>query len=83
MSNTLSIRMQKNTLFWNSPDCALMPRDIVAAGINCSVSQLELLAVKGGGPVFRKFKRRCLYRKSDVIDWLEKSSVVIGSTSQL
>lgn len=83
MLNDLSERMQKTILFWNSPDCALMPRDIVAAGISCSVSQLELLAVKGGGPSFHKFKRRCLYRKSDVIEWLERSSVVVASTSDM
>lgn len=82
MPNDLAVKLQKNTLFWSSPDNALMPRDVVAAGISCSVSQLELLAMKGGGPTYYKFKRRCLYRKGDVIAWLQKSSVAITSTSE-
>lgn len=68
--------------FWASPADALLSRACVAAAMNHSVSYFEQLAHHGGGPVMQKIGRRVLYRKSSVLDWLEKNSCVVANTSE-
>lgn len=69
--------------FWTAPNEALLPRPTTAAGIGYSVSWLELKATHGGGPRMIKIGRRVLYRKSDVLAWLEINSRTISHTSEL
>lgn len=59
-----------------------LTRRVVAPGIGYSQSYLELRATKGGGPPFYKRGRRVLYKKSDVLAWLEANSQRVTSTSQ-
>lgn len=69
--------------FWAAQNEALLPRPVVAAGIGYSVSWLEVKATHGGGPAMVKIGRRVMYRKADVLAWLEENSRTVTSTSQL
>ena len=70
-----------------APD-ALLLRDQAAKalteeGYKTSKSTLATLAVRGGGPVFRKFGTRPLYRWADLLQWAEsKTSAPRRSTSE-
>jgi hypothetical protein len=70
-----------------NPD-ALLIRDHVAealteAGYPVRAKTLSTKATRGGGPPFRKFGSRCLYRWSDALRWAEtQMSPLHGSTSE-
>lgn len=68
--------------FYAAPNEALLDRKTVAAGIGFSLAWMEIKAVTGGGIPFLKVGRRCLYRKSDVLAWLETNGKKVGSTSE-
>lgn len=72
-----------NAEFWAAQNEALLSRPVVAAGIGYSVSWLEVKATHGGGPTMVKIGRRVMYRKADVLAWLEANSRTVTSTSQL
>lgn len=67
---------------------SLLTRDATAAaltesGFPVSPKTLATKASRGGGPRFRHFGPRVLYRWGDALDWAEKRlSPVIGSTSE-
>jgi len=67
--------------FWVAPVEALLDRATTAAGLGRSIAWMELVATRGGGPSFLKFGRRVLYRKGDVLSWLERNSIPATSTS--
>jgi hypothetical protein len=69
--------------FWSAPAVALVDRATVAASQYKSLAWAEQLAIKGGGPPFLKIGRRCLYRKSDVLAWMEKNGQFVDSTAEL
>lgn len=69
--------------FWNAAPDVELPREVTAAGLGLSSASLEKKAIEGGGPPYRKFGRRCLYRKGDVIAWLDANSKRVSNTSQL
>lgn len=68
--------------FWSAPPEALLNRKTVAAGIVRSLGWMELKALTGGGVPYLKCGRRCLYRKSDALQWLELHSKRVHSTSE-
>ena len=68
--------------FWNSPNEALLDRETTAAGVMRSLGWMELKAVTGGGIPYLKCGRRCLYRKTDALIWLEANSKKVNSTSE-
>jgi hypothetical protein len=68
--------------FWNAPNEALLDRETTAAGVVRSLGWMELKAITGGGIPFLKCGRRCLYRKSDSLAWLEANSKRVNSTSE-
>ena len=68
--------------FVEAPEEALLTRPIVAAGIGYSLSWLEVVATHGNGPPFYKRGRRVLYKKLDVLRWLEANSQRVNSTSE-
>ena len=68
--------------FWDAPLEALLDRPTTAAGMGYSVPWLELRATDGGGPRYLKMRRRVLYRKADVLAWLEANSTKAASTSE-
>jgi hypothetical protein len=67
--------------FWSAPAETLFDRSTTAAALNRSNPWLEKVATIGGGPPFLKFGRRVLYRKADVLSWLEANSLRAASTS--
>lgn len=44
---------------------------LVALGFPTSCRTLEKLASAGGGPVYRIYGRRALYRADDLLEWAE------------
>lgn len=48
------------------------------AGYPISPSTLATMASRGGGPVFRRFGPKVLYRWGDLIEWAEKRSSPFG-----
>lgn len=76
--------LEKTTLlqeFWQSPDEALFNQTIIAAVRCCSNSTLERERWAGNGIPFIKIKHKCLYRKADVVNWLNQHKCNL-STSQ-
>lgn len=52
-------------------------------GVPCASATLATLATRGGGPPFRKFGNRALYRRSELLAWaFGKLSAPRGSTSE-
>jgi len=57
------------TAFGELPEIAT--RREVAEFTSISVPTLARWATEGGGPPFRKAGSRCLYRRADVLAWLD------------
>lgn len=68
--------------FYALPAEALVDRETVAAASYRSYQTIEILAIKGGGPAYRRVGRKALYRKADVVAWMESASPV-ENTAQL
>lgn len=70
-----------------NPD-ALLTRDHTSEALNeagypVRAKTLSTKATRGGGPPFRKFGSRCLYRWADALHWAEAQlSPLRGSTSE-
>lgn len=67
--------------FWQAPSEALFPQKTLTHVIQKSEAWFEALRCKGGGIPYLKIGHNCLYRKSDVLNWLKKHQT-ISSTSQ-
>ena len=75
--------MSKNiNLFLSAHVDALLPTKIVAAYLNKSISWFNNKAISGGGVPFIKLGNKRLYKKQDVLDWLELNTEKVTSTSQ-
>ncbi len=68
--------------FWAAPEDAWLSSAVTAAGISRSTEWLDLKAVEGGGIPYAKFGNRRLYKKSDVIAYLQKVAPRVSSTSE-
>jgi hypothetical protein len=52
-------------------------------GIPVAPATLATMATRGGGPSFRKFGQRVLYRPEDLVAWAERRlGPMMGSTSE-
>ncbi|MDB5593739.1 MAG: DNA-binding protein [Hyphomicrobiales bacterium] len=66
----------------------LLPRDLTAtsltaAGFPITVSTLATKATRGGGPPYRLFGKKPLYRWGDALDWAQgRLSKPVRSTSE-
>jgi len=60
-------RLPPNTLLKRN-EAALA---LSAIGYEISTATLETMASRGGGPAYRKFGRRALYKWSDLVTWAE------------
>ena len=75
------------TLIPNDPD-TLLPREpaaaaLTAAGYPVKAATLATKATRGGGPPYRVFSGRALYRWGDALAWAEAAtSAPRRSTSQ-
>lgn len=70
ISETVS-EMKKS--FWSSPMDALFNRKTISVVTGYCMSWLANQAWQKKGIPYFKSQRRCLYRKSDVLEWLEKN----------
>lgn len=68
-------------IFWGAPIEAFFNQEIVASVRGVSVSTLENERWRGMGIPYRKISGRVLYRKNDVVFFLE-SHELINSTSE-
>lgn len=54
-----------------------------AAGFPISKATLDTYATRGGGPLYRKFGKKPLYRWADALDWaMSRMSAPVSSTSE-
>lgn len=67
--------------FWAASSDALFKQPVIAAALNYSESWCERSRWDGTGPRFLKIGRGVVYRKRDVLEWLEKHQPV-ASTSE-
>lgn len=75
--------MNKNiSNFLSAPADALLPTKIVAAYLNKSISWFNCKAVSGGGIPYIKLGNKRLYKKQDVLDWLDSQTSKVTSTSE-
>lgn len=80
--DTEQLRRNHRAEFYSLPHDALVDRETVAAVRYVTRQTIELEAIRGGGIPYRRVGRRALYRKADVLSWMESSNVV-RSTAQL
>ena len=74
---------EKRAEFDSRPDDALVDRATVAAVRYVSENLIEKEAMKGGGVPYLRIGRRALYRKRDVLDWMERTGRKVENTAQL
>lgn len=67
--------------FWGAPAEAFFSQDVVAAVTNRCKKTLECDRWRGKGIPYRKCSGRVLYRKCDIVAWLENHRLV-SSTSE-
>lgn len=67
--------------FESAPDSTLFPQNTVAAVRCCTPALLERERWLGNGIPYIKINRRCLYKKQDVLDWINQHQKV-SSTSE-
>lgn len=68
-------------LFWSAPNEAFFGQETIAPVTSSSIKTLESNRWRGKGIPYRKCAGRVLYRKADVIAWLE-SHALVSSTSE-
>ena len=68
--------------FLSAPADALLPTKIVAAYLNKSISWFNCKAVSGSGIPYIKLGNKRLYKKQDVLDWLDSQTSKVTSTSE-
>ena len=68
-------------IFWSAPLEAFFGQETIAPVTNRSIKTLECDRWRGAGISYRKCSGRVLYRKSDVVAWLEGHELV-HSTSE-
>ena len=68
--------------FIAAPLEALLDTKTVSAYTGLSISYFHCKAVHGGGIPYRKVGHKRLYQKQDVLEWLDKHTKKVTSTSQ-
>jgi hypothetical protein len=69
--------------FWAAPDEAFFNQATIAAVLCCSEAKMERDRWAGTGTPYHKIGRRCLYRKADVVKWIEGHSPTLSSSSEM
>jgi hypothetical protein len=64
-------------LFWTAPDAALFAPSVIAAVRNVTPALLERERWQRTGPKHLKLVGRVLYRKADVLQWIEQQQVAV------
>ncbi len=74
MNKKLS-RLQLLNEFESAPTSALFNQQILAAVLDCSTQLLERNRWEGKGVPYLKIGRKVLYRKSDVLSFLQQQKI--------
>jgi len=69
--------------WYSLPPDAMTDRATVAAALYLAPQSMETMAIKGGGPRYTRIGRRALYRKADVLQWMETKGRTVENTAQL
>lgn len=81
MSKNKLSRLQLINEFELAPNSALFNQVTLAAILNCSTQLLERNRWAGGGVPYIKIGRKVLYRKSDVIQYIQNQKVCFSTSS--
>ncbi len=80
MSSQKTTRLHLLNEFELAPQSALFNQQTIAAVLSCSTHLLERNRWAGGGVPYIKIGRKVLYRKSDVLEYIQQKTY--SSTSQ-
>ena len=75
MSKTKLNRLQLINEFESAPDSMLFNQNTLAAILNCSTQLLERNRWAGEGAPYLKIGGKVLYRKSDVLEFLQQQKI--------
>ncbi|QDP73061.1 helix-turn-helix domain-containing protein [Legionella israelensis] len=68
--------------FESAPKSALFNQQTITAVLSCSTQLLERNHWAGGGVPYLKIGRKVLYRKSDVLDFLQQQKVYHSTSDE-
>tara|TARA_Y100000588_G_scaffold368114_1_gene435639 strand:+ start:174 stop:449 length:276 start_codon:yes stop_codon:yes gene_type:complete len=68
--------------FESAPQSALFNQQTIAAVLSCSTQLLERNRWAGSGLPYLKMGRKVLYRKSDVLDFLQQQKVYHSTSDE-
>lgn len=82
MSMSKPSRLHLLNEFESAPNSALFNQNTVAAILNCSTQLLERNRWAGTGVPYIKIGRKVLYRKSEVLDFLQRQIIYCSTGDQ-
>lgn len=82
MSLNKPSRLQLLNEFESAPNSTLFNQNTLAAVLNCSTQLLERNRWAGTGLPYIKIGRKVLYRKSEVLDFLQRQQVYRSTSEQ-
>ena len=68
--------------FESAPHSALFNQQTIAAVLSCSTQLLERNRWAGSGVPYLKIGRKVLYRKSDILDFLQQQKVYYSTSDE-
>ncbi|KTD25770.1 MULTISPECIES: helix-turn-helix domain-containing protein [Legionella] len=80
--NNKQTRLQLLNEFDSAPHTALFNQQTLAAVLDCSTQLLERNRWEGKGIPFLKIGRKVLYRKSDVLSFLQQQKVYRSTSDE-
>jgi len=82
MSKNKLNRLQLINEFESAPDSMLFNQNTLAAILNCSTQLLERNRWAGEGVPYLKIGRKVLYRKSEVLEFIQQQKIYRSTSSQ-
>lgn len=82
-SAVVALRAQRRREFWQAAPESLHDRPTWAAVRHVGEATIEAEAIKGGGCPYIRIGRRALYRKADMLEWMERTGRRVENTAQL
>ena len=82
MSTQKPSRLHLLNEFESAPQSALFNQQTIAAVLSCSTQLLERNRWTGSGVPYLKIGRKVLYRKSDVLDFLQQQKVYHSTSDE-
>ena len=82
MTTNKTSRLQLINEFESAPNSTLFNQNTIAAILNCSTQLLERNRWAGEGVPYIKMGRKVLYKKSDVLDFLQQLKTYRSTSDQ-